>query len=37
MPIDKANPEPFLDIEIMEDEESALAISGQTCLTLKSF
>jgi len=29
MPIDKANPEPFLDIEIMEDEESALAISGQ--------
>jgi len=29
MPIDKANPEPFLDIEIMEDEESALVISGQ--------
>jgi len=29
MPIDKANLEPFLDIEIMEDEESALAIAAR--------
>ncbi len=29
MPIDKANPEPFLDIEIMEDEDRRLPLAGR--------